>query len=221
LSSQEGAVQDSNSSSGFIVAPHSSSIISSIHDRLVNRLSHIPVTLEQANAVKYLENVQLLQFFDFAGLTESVAEVSALLFHGGHSSAGQKTVLYLEGVGIAIENIQRRSGMVQANAMLSSLLRTLVHLSRTYPCLLILLQLDLRKDSKGDEAIRSAFASATASEIRYQPGGALGRTLEGALDVMVAVHDGYGTTNDGAMIVEVVKDRAGNALHQWAVWKTR
>lgn len=153
-----------------------------------------------------------------------MAEVSALLFHGGHPSGAKRTILYLEGIGIAIENTQRRSGMVQANATLSSLLRTLVHLARTYPCLLILLQLDLRKDSrKGDEAIRSAFTSATGSEIRYQPGGALGWTLEGALDVMVVVHDGYGTTNaaDGAMIVEVVKDRTGNALHQWAVWKTR
>ena len=147
--------------------------------------------------------------------------MSALLFHNGHSSGVKKTILYLEGLGIAIENLQRRSGMVQANAMLSSLLRTLVHLSRTYPCLLILLQLDLRKDSKRDEAIRSAFTSATASEIKHQPGGALGRTLEGALDVMVVVHDGYGTTTDGAMIVEVVKDRAGNSLHQWAIWKTR
>ena len=204
-----------------MIAPHSSSIISSIHARIVSRLSHISPTQEPANAIKYLKNVQLLQFFDFAGLTESVAEVSALLFHNGHSSGVKKTILYLEGLGIAIENLQRRSGMVQANAMLSSLLRTLVHLSRTYPCLLILLQLDLRKDSKRDEAIRSAFTSATASEMRYQPGGALSRTLEGALDVMVVVHDGYGTTTDGAMIVEVVKDRTGNALHQWAVWKTK
>ena len=204
-----------------MIAPHSSSIISSIHARIVSRLSNISPTQEPANAIKYLKNVQLLQFFDFAGLTESVAEVSALLFQGDYSSEMKMTILYLEGIGIAIENIQRRSGMVQANAMLSSLLRTLVHLSRTYPCLLILLQLDMRKDSKRDEAIRSAFTSATASEIKHQPGGALGRTLEGALDVMVVVHDGYGTTTDGAMIVEVVKDRTGNALHQWAVWKTK
>lgn len=204
-----------------MIAPHSSSIISSIHARIVSRLSNISPTQEPANAIKYLKNVQLLQSFDFAGLTESVAEVSALLFQGDYSSEMKMTILYLEGIGIAIENIQRRSGMVQANAMLSSLLRTLVHLSRTYPCLLILLQLDMRKDSKRDEAIRSAFTSATASEMRYQPGGALGRTLEGALDVMVVVHDGYGTTTDGAMIVEVVKDRAGNSLHQWAIWKTR
>lgn len=129
-----------------------------------------------------------------------------------------QAVLYLEGVGIATETLQRRSGMVQANSLLSSLLRTLIHLSRSYPCLLILLDLGLRKDSKGNDAIQSAFASATGSGIRYHPGGALGRTLVGALDVVVVVHDAHSTVTDGSMVVEVVKDRVGGALGQWTVW---
>lgn len=165
--------------------------------------------------------MQLLQYFDFAGLTESVAEVSALLFDMDNSSTAQKAILCLEGISTAIENSQRRNGVVQANALLSSVLRTLTYLSRTYPCLLILLNLGWTQDAKGDEVIQSAFASATGRDLRHQPRGELGRTLEWALDVMVVVHDARGSTTDGSMIVEVVKDRVGDALGQWTAWKFR
>jgi hypothetical protein len=187
----------------------------------VDRIAHPAYANHPISALQYLENVQLLQYFDFAGLTESVAEVSALLFEASTSSEVQKTVLYLEGVSIAIESSLRRSGMVQANALLSSLLRTLIHLSRTYSCLLVLLDLASTKDSKGDDMIQSAFASATGSDMRYQPGGALSRTLVGALDILVTVHDAHGTVTDGSVIVEVVKDRVGNALGQWAIWNSK
>lgn len=220
LSFHERVVRDRELGNGFIIAPHSSSVISSVHSSIVNRLSHPSATETPLDAIRYLEKVQLLQYFDFAGLTESVEEVSALLFHTSVSTAVQETILYLEGIGIAIENSQRRSGMVQANALLSSVLRTLVHLSRTYPCLLILLDVGPGKDSKGDDAIQSAFSSPAGSEVKYQPAGALGRTLIGALDVMVVVHDVHGTVTDGS-IVEVVKDRIGSTLGQWALWNSR
>jgi hypothetical protein len=220
LSFYERIVRNREPCNAFIIAPHSSSIISSIHSSIEDRLSHPSTTKTPLNAIQYLEKVQLLQYFDFAGLTESVEEVSVSFCDMSASSAMQKTILYLEGIGIAIENSQRRSGMVPANASFSSLLRTLVHLSRTYPCLLILLDLGSRKDSKGDDAIQSAFASGTGNEMRYSPGGALGQTLVGALDVMVIVHDAHGTVTDGS-IVEVAKDRVGSTLGQWAVWKSK
>lgn len=46
----------------------------------------------------------------------------------------------------------------------------------------------------------------------------MGRTLVGALDVVVVVHDAHSTVTDGSMVVEVVKDRVGGALGQWTVW---
>lgn len=218
LSSQENIGQRRGVTNGFIIAPHSSAIVTSIHSTLVDRLS-ISVVPTQSTAVQYLESVQLLQYFDFAGLTESVAEVSSRQFALSNESASQKTILYIEGLDVMIEGTQRRSGLVQANALLSSLLRTLVHLSRTHPCLLVLLDLRLREDSKGDEATLSAFASAIGSDMRLQCGGALGQTLDAGLDVLVLVHDAHGIATTGSAIVEVVKDRVDDALGEWAVWK--
>jgi len=41
------------------------------------------------------------------------------------------------------------------------------------------------------------------------------------LDIMILVQDGRGTENDGKMIVEVVKDRIGDRVGQWADWKSK
>ena len=169
------------------------------------------------SAVQLLGEAQLLQYFDFAGLAESVEEVSSRLFLA--TTSLQKRILYIEGLGTIIESAQRRSGIVQANALLASLLRSLTHLSRTYPYLLVLLELELRLDSKVDDAVQSAFASGTGSDMTVEPRGALGRSLDGAVDVMVLVHTPHGTAIDGSTIVEVVKDRMGDGVGEWAVWK--
>ncbi len=161
----------------------------------------------------------MLQYFDFAGLAESVEEVSSRIFQASTQTSSQKRVLYIEGLGTTIESAQRRSGVVQANALLTALLRTVTHLSRIYPHLLVVLGLDLRLDSRVDDGIQSVFASGTGSDLRMDPRGALGRTLEGALDVVVLVHNAYGTAIDGSTIVEVVKDRLGDTVGEWAVWK--
>jgi hypothetical protein len=223
LPSQENAVQHREDAirNGFIIAPHNSSIVTSIHSRLLDRLPVPPATTTQRSAVQCLQSVQVLQYFDFVGLTESVAEVSARLFHMSTAATSQKTVLYIEGLATMIEGTQRRSGLVQADALLSSLLRSLTHLSRTHPCLLTIVGLQLGKDSKGDDAIQFAFAGATVSDLRMQPGGALGRTMEAALDVLVVVHDAHDAATTGSSIVEVVKDRVGDALGEWAVWKNK
>jgi hypothetical protein len=221
LSSQENDVQHREYASGFIIAPHNSSVVTSVHSRLVDRLCVPPATTTQWSAVQYLERVQVLQYFDFAGLTESVAEVSARLFDGRTSATSQKTVLYIEGLGTMIEGTQRRSGLVQSVALLSSLLRSLTHLSRTHPCLLTVVDLRFGNDPKGEDAIQSTFATATGSDMRMQPEGTLGRTIEAALDVLVLVHDARGTATTGSSIVEVVKDRVGGALGEWAVWRNK
>jgi hypothetical protein len=207
-----------------VIAPPNTSIASNIHDLLQARY----LAGRESNSLQLLNTVQIMQYFDVAGLAESISEVSSCLHdlksHSETRSAKdswgvKRQILLLDGLCAALESTQRRSGPVQANAMAASLVRSVAHLSRSYPLLLVLLILEASRDMRSGDELTSAFSSPGNGICGISPGGMLGRTLLAGIDTVILLHDTVdGGLNNGDVIAEVVKDRVGANLGQWAVW---
>ena len=165
-----------------------------------------------------------MQYFDIAGLAESLSEASSCLHNlksrsGVPSSHVERHVMLVDGLGPSLESMQRRSGSVQANALAASLLRSVTHLSRSHSSLLVLLNLEPGTDTRGGEGFPSAFSSPENAVCGVSPGGMLQRTLLAGIDTIVLLHDAVDAgLKDGEVIVEVVKDRAGASLGHWVAW---
>ena len=172
-----------------------------------------------------------MQYFDVAGLAESISEVSSRLHdqnsrsetlstsHGKDPRRMKRQILLLDGLCPALESTQRRSGLVQANALAASLVRSVAHLSRSYPLLLVLFILEASRDMRSGDELTSAFSSPGNSIRGISPGGMLGRTLLAGIDTVILLHDTVDAgLNDGDLIAEVVKDRVGASLGQWGIW---
>lgn len=213
--------------STFVIAPTNTSVASTIHNLLKTRLP----TISEDTCLQLLDTVQIMQYFDLAGLAESLSEVATYLHnfysgpapllpsHGMVSPSKKRHVLLVDGLCPALESTQRRSGVVQANALAASLLRSVTHLSRSYPSLLVLLSLEVSRDARGAKEITSAFSDLGEGTCGVSPGGVLQRALLAGIDTVVLLHDmGDAGLEDGNLIVEVVKDRVGAGLGQWVVW---
>jgi hypothetical protein len=172
-----------------------------------------------------------MQYFDVAGLAESISEVSSRLHdlnsrsetastsHSKDPQRIKRQILLLDGLCPALESTQRRSGLVQANALAASLVRSVAVLSRSHPSLLVLFTLEASRDMRSGDELTSAFSSPGNSICGISPSGMLGRTLLAGVDTVVLMHDTVDAgLNDGDLIVEVVKDRVGANLGQWVVW---
>jgi hypothetical protein len=218
---------DCNKPSTFVIAPPNTSIASTIHTLLQTRLAN----RSEKNRVQLLDTIHIMQYLDFAGLAECFSEVSTCLHnlnsgsatlstsHGRASPQIQRQVLLVDGLCPALESTQRRSGLVQANALSASLLQSITHFSRSYPWLLVLFSLEASGHARGSEELTSAFSSPGKSFCGVSPGGMLQRTLLAGIDTVVLVHDRLDAgLKDGDLVVEVVKDRVGASLGQWVVW---
>jgi hypothetical protein len=218
---------DDNSPSTFVIAPPNISIASNIHDLLQARHS----IRRESTRLQLLNTVQIMQYFDVAGLAESISEVSSRLHdqnsrsetlstsHGKDPWRMKRQILLLDGLCPALESTQRRSGLVQANALAASLVRSVAHLSRSYPLLLVLFLLEASRDVRSGDELTSAFSSLGNSICGISPGGMLGRTLLAGIDTVILLHDTVDAgLNDGDLIAEVVKDRVGASLGQWGIW---
>ena len=172
-----------------------------------------------------------MQYFDVAGLAESISEVSSRLHdqnsrsetlstsHSKDPQRMRRQILLLDGLCPALESTQRRSGLVQANALAASIVRSVAHLSRSYPLLLVLFILQASRDMRSGDELTSAFSSPGNSICGISPGGMLGRTLLAGIDTVLLLHDTVDAgLNDGDLIAEVVKDRVGASLGQWVIW---
>ncbi|EXJ78704.1 hypothetical protein A1O1_09106 [Capronia coronata CBS 617.96] len=227
----------------YTVVPHTYQTIPLLHALLAEKLS------DSATAVELLKDVRLLQYFDFAGLAEALSEVSEEIFQRVNSGSKEtsngkvRDVVLVQGLGHAISAIQRRSGLVQANALLAGLVRNITQLSRMSPNVLVLVDVSVETgwpasgEARQDAAkskrhiagieLDSAFASSFGECLRMICGHeTLSKTLDVAFDTMVVVHDGLGRA-DGAVrarkkagrrIVEITKDRMGDLSGFWGMW---
>lgn len=221
-----------------------------LHALLAKTLSDSPA------AIELLKGVQLLQYFDFAGLAEAVAEISEAVYQrtqpdkdgyavdrGRLAHAQMNDIVLIQGLGQTVTATQRRSGHVHANALLAGLTRNIAQLSRTFGHVLVLVDAPVevgltsanelghetppaKRFSTGLE-LYSAFSGPRGESLRLVCGNeTLSRTLEGAFDCMVVVHDGFTRLKESdksqgqslKQIIEVTKDRLGDSTGLWAVW---
>lgn len=132
----------------FIIAPPDQGTVSirRVYQILTSRLAQTdasPRTVSRATVAEYssqgfsldaknlLNGVSLLQYLDIAGLSESVSEVFGALSSQGSGSDGRKrAIVLIQGLSSCIGVTQRRSGIVQTAAVVSSILqsvRNVVH----------------------------------------------------------------------------------------------
>jgi hypothetical protein len=224
-----------------------------LHSLLAKRLFDSPA------AIELLRDVQLLQYFDMAGLVKSVGEVSEALYqrtqgprttakqevnHDSNSSLSNGHIVLIQGLGETVSATQRRSGLVQANALLAGLMRNLMQLSRQPMGVMVLvdttidiqggLDMACKEDPKGGKRSRpglelvSVFSGPNGEKLMLTCGGeTTSQVVEVACDVVMLVHDGLGRTKPEKgrmehrkMIVEVTKDRVGGTTGLWSIWAT-
>ncbi|OAG39257.1 hypothetical protein AYO21_06461 [Fonsecaea monophora] len=232
----------------YLVTPHTSQTIPMLHVLLTKTISDCSAALE------LLKTVRLLQYFDLAGLAESLAEISQELYQRTHATnmsinpeAGKRTLLkdivLIQGLGQTVSATHRRSGLVQSNALLGNLTRNITQISRISRDVLVLVEVPLEIGTVRDTQLyqetakarrvqaaiemKSAFAGTHGEALRLYSGHeSLARTLEAALDCIVVVHDGFGRVKEVGrpnereeQVVEVVKDRVGDLMGLWGIWK--
>ncbi len=212
----------------FLLAPPTSTIISDLHSLLQSRVSSTSPIATQETALKLLDNVKLLQYLDIAGLAEGLSEISQTV-HGLQQDSKREAVLLVKGLSGTFSSAQRRSGTVQVAALASNISRTLTHLSRSYPRLLVLVEFAVEvgvRDSDEGGNLESAFAGEKEEMMGVAPRGVVGEVLEHGMDVIVVIHDGFGKARKAkgggpgvkTRIVEAVKDRVGGRRGECCIW---
>ncbi|KIW25125.1 uncharacterized protein PV07_10789 [Cladophialophora immunda] len=232
----------------YIVTPHTSQTIPMLHVLLANTIS------DSQAAIELLKPVRLLQYFDLAGLAESLGEISQDLFQRAHVTnkttpaelyrrALPRDIVLIQGLAQTVSATHRRSGLVQSNALLGDMMRNTTQISRISRDVLVLVEValeigaayDLQSRQEGAKArkvhatiqLESTFVGSSGETLRLYSGHeSLARTLEAALDCIVVAHDGFGRVKEsrrpnesGEQVVEVVKDRVGDLMGVWGLWK--
>ncbi|OCT45903.1 hypothetical protein CLCR_00054 [Cladophialophora carrionii] len=226
----------------YIIAPHALQTVPMLHALLANMIS------DSQAAIELLKTVRLLQYFDLAGIAESVAEVSDNVYrdsqkHEGRCETGPfRNIVLVQGICPTVYATYRRSNLLQANALLASLGRNITQLSRSSGDTLVIVELLVEMEEADDmqqkqDAVRPRTARSMALDPSFLgPMGetlrvascheTLAKTLAASLDRVVAVHDGLGRiTSDKSrkgsqdLVIEVIKDRSGTLTGLWGVLK--
>ncbi|EXJ63713.1 hypothetical protein A1O7_00048 [Cladophialophora yegresii CBS 114405] len=226
----------------YIIAPHALQTVPMLHALLANTIS------DSQAAIELLKPVRLLQYFDLAGIAESVAEVSDSLYRDSQKHERQcrtghvHNLVLVQGIGPTVFATYRRSNLLQANALLASLCRNITQLSRSLGDILVMVEFLVEVEEADNmqqkqDAVRTRTARSMVLDSAFLgPRGetlrlascheSLSRTLAASWDSVVAVHDGLGRITDNKsseeyrdQVVEVIKDRSGNLTGLWDVWK--
>jgi hypothetical protein len=179
--------------------------------------------------MELLKPVRLLQYFDLAGIVESVAEVSENVYRDSQKRAGRyKTrggvtgqvhnLVLIQGIGPTIYATYRRSNLLQANALVAGLGRNITQLSKSSSDLLVMVEFLVEMEDADDtqqiqDAIRtrpsrsmvldSAFSGSMGETLRLSScHETLAKTLETSLDRVVVVHNGLGRITSNKSRIE-------------------
>ncbi|ETI27607.1 hypothetical protein G647_00056 [Cladophialophora carrionii CBS 160.54] len=213
-----------------------------LHALLANIIS------DSQAAIELLKTVRLLQYFDLAGIAESVAEVSDGVYRDSQKHQRRcetgifHNLVLIQGLCPTVSATYRRSNLLQANALLASLGRNITQLSRSSGDNLVIVEFLVEREEADDmqqkqDVVRSRTTRTMALDSSFLgPMGetlrvascheTLAKTLAASLDRIVAVHDGLGRiTSDKSskgsqeQVIEVIKDRSGNLTGLWDVWR--
>ncbi|KAL3479248.1 hypothetical protein BJX99DRAFT_245055 [Aspergillus californicus] len=196
--------------------------------------------LSRTQAISHLDSVHLFPVFDFTDAVQAINEVSNTLLNTSQSpqrsSSSTKTILIIAGLDTLTEAVIRASNALRGTAVLVSTLRTLSHLSRTYPSTLSVVLVNtsgvgpmIRDDDGGRRQAQSQYQPQREYYTQQQRDGGiqsifsitdtplfptlLMRTLDQGVDTHLLV-----SRTRGVPVVEVVKDRVGNGIGRWCVW---
>lgn len=194
-------------------------------------------------AIKRLDAVQLLPVYDFFSAVQAINDASDSLHkikaerdrqsNQSNPMEDNRTVmLIVAGLDTLTEGVIRTSNPGKGAAVLTSTLRTLTQLSRMHaPFLSVLLVntsgLGMHAKSGAKDANQIQGSSEDSPRVRGEgvhsvfrlPGSVLlpsllMRTLDQGIDTHLLMSDVRNTS-----VVEVIKDRVGDGVGRWCVWK--
>lgn len=222
--------------------------------------------ISETEALSLLDRVELLPVHDFSSATQAISQVSDAISNireqHRRASTGNEdennneesrqpptTLLMIEGLDTMAEDVIHNSNAMRGSAILTPVLRTLTHLSRTHTSFLSVLllnttalgslqqqtqplQISATQTSPGDVGARtmtmgtagglhSAFArdytqgkSQNEGQVQVLLNTLLSRTLDQGIDTHLLLQ-----VRKGQTLVEVIKDRTGDGLGKWCLWK--
>ncbi|PLN78624.1 hypothetical protein BDW42DRAFT_140486 [Aspergillus taichungensis] len=187
-----------------------------------------PPTLSRSEAISHLDSVQLIPVFDFSAASQALHQIADSL---SHQQQDQNVTLIIAGLDSLTEGVIRASNAVRGAAVLTSVLRTLTQLSRTYSTYLSIMlvntsglgqlppshsQRPSTDDSHhhytaDDGSIHSIFGASGAPLFPNL----LAKTLDQGIDTHLLLS----TVQGQDRVVEVIKDRVGDGAGKWCVWR--
>lgn len=247
----------------FIIHPIHSSIFApeTLFKDLLNfqPLDGCRKALSETEALHLLDRVELLPVHDLSAATQAISQVSDTIsnIHEQHRRAsierengedseesGQPTttLLIIEGLDTMAEDVIHNSNAMRGSAILTPVLRTLTHLSRTHTSFLSVLlvnttalgssvhsqqsqQISVTQTAPSDAGARSttmgtagglhsAFARDFTEGKSHLEGPLLKTLLSRTLDQGIDTHLLL-QVKRGQSLIEVIKDRTGDGLGKW------
>ncbi|RAH45070.1 F-box domain protein [Aspergillus brunneoviolaceus CBS 621.78] len=186
-------------------------------------------------AIACLDRVQLFPVFDLQTALQAIHEISSAVASsaaGRNSLQPNKAIVLVAGLNTLAEGVVRTSNAARGAAALTAALRTLTHLTRTGPAAVSVLLVNTSglgtaaanadyasgsiamqdEASSRESGVRSAFGANGANLFPSL----LMRTLDQGLDTHILVSPIKGS----GVVVEVIKDRLGEGIGKWCVWKS-
>ncbi|KAN0070143.1 hypothetical protein V8E54_011724 [Elaphomyces granulatus] len=240
----------------FIIHPANSSMFSpdALLSSLISEQCHRNPLLSRDDAINILDTVQLLPVFDFPGAVQAIGAVSSALhsfrqrqYHKDIEESEMITatsesviLIIVEGLDVLAEGVIRTSNPLRGSALLTSALRTLTHLVRTYASFLSVMLVNTsglggtsyasNNDQPASTDQERPSPSITQTGNRDRDGGLnsifprpgtmssllptlLSRTVDQGIDTHLLL-----SLVEGGRIVEVIKDRTGDSMGRWCVW---
>ncbi|PYI33005.1 hypothetical protein BP00DRAFT_434857 [Aspergillus indologenus CBS 114.80] len=189
-------------------------------------------------AIACLDRVQLFPVFDLNAASQAIHEISsavASLPASRESLPPNKGIVLVAGLDTLAEGVVRTSNAARGAAALTTALRTLTHLTRTTsPAAVSVLLVNTSGLGTTTATANADYASGGSIAMQDEPGsreneirsafGANGaslfpsllmRTLDQGLDTHILV-----SPKGSGGVVEVIKDRLGEGIGKWCVWKS-
>lgn len=204
-----------------MITPPTAQSTLAIASLLEGRLASAP-DQAQPSSPTLLDQLQVHQYLSPTGLTESLSDISDTLFAARQKPAessrtsptSEPSILLLLGLSDTLGFASRRKGATYAAGIGANILRTLRHLARSHPGLLVLLDLDLEvrrlaasataasrsaynapsrsTDAAVSNALASAFSPRHGEILTLAPSlGVVGDAVGAGVDVIVGLHDGF------------------------------
>ncbi|PKY08318.1 hypothetical protein P168DRAFT_262654 [Aspergillus campestris IBT 28561] len=187
-------------------------------------------TLSRSEAISRLDSVQLIPVFDFSAASQALHQIADSLSQQRQQPDHSITLIFA-GLDSLTEGVIRASNAVRGAAVLTSVLRTLTQLSRTHSMYLSIMLVNTGglgqlspfynpRPSTDDSQHHPAADDGSIHSIFRTSGAPLfPNLLAKTLDHGIDTHLLLSVVRGQARVVEVIKDRVGDGVGKWCVWR--